>query len=150
MHVPLASDFTFWQNRITREQAESIAHRYSMYPSVHRVFIVAEVGRMSIHHIPLPLAHFEVALWLPMDPAFADFLVLTRVQPKHVHPNAVCIIFCLIVLCHRLSFELTPNILRMFFSSVQMLDNTLSLRPRRNKVLLFYSPPNKIDLKGSG
>lgn len=103
---------------------------------------------MSIRHIPLPLAHFEMGLRLPMDHAFVDFLVFARIQPGQVHPNVVRTIFCLICLCRRLRFELTSNILRIFISSLQMLDNTLSLRPRWNKVLLFDSPPNKIDFKG--
>lgn len=103
---------------------------------------------MSLLNIPLPLAHFEVRLRLPMDLAFVYFLVFARVQPGKIHLNTVRTIFCLICLCCRFSFELTPNILRMLFFSLRMSNNTLSLHPRRNKVLLFDSPPNKTDFKG--
>lgn len=103
---------------------------------------------MSLRHIPLPLAHFEVGLRLPMDPTFVDFLVFARVQPGQIHPNAIRNLFSLICLCRRLGFELSMNILRMFFSSLRMSDNTLSLHLRRNRVKLFDSPPNKIDFKG--
>lgn len=121
----LASDFSFWRRRLTQEQANSFTRSYSVDPNIYRVFAVPETGRMSLRHIPLPLAHFEVGLRIPLDPAFVEFLVCTRVQPYQIHPNAVRTLFFLICLCRRLSFKLTMNILRMFFFSLRMSDNTL-------------------------
>lgn len=36
----------------------------------------------------------------------------------------------------------------MFFSSLRITDNNLSLSPRKSKVQLLDSPPNKVDFKG--
>lgn len=94
---------------------------------------------MSTQHISLPLAHIEVGLRLPMDPAFVDFLVSARVQLWQLHPNAVQALFSLIYLGHRIGFELSMNILGMFYFALRMSDNTLSLRPFQNMVQLFDS-----------
>lgn len=120
-----------------REQAEFFASRYRIDPSIYRIFVVPEVGRMSIHNIPFLLTHFEVGLRLPMEPAFADFLIFARFQFGQIHPNAIRTLFCLICLFCRLDFELLMNILRIFFSSLCMSNNTLSLRSRWNKIQQF-------------
>lgn len=127
---------------------EFFARSYSINSSVYRVFVMPEAGKISTKHIPLPLAPFEVGLRLPMDPAFVDFLIYARVQPNQIHLNAICTILALIVLCRRLGFEFSINILIMFFSSLRMTDNNLSLRPRMNKVQLLDSLPNKVDFRG--
>lgn len=87
---------------------------------------------MSTFFIPIPIAHFQVELSLPLDPAFVYFLVFARAQPAQVHPNAVRTVMALIVLCRRLGVEFTPVILQHFFMPIRMTNNLLSLRPWRN------------------
>lgn len=53
----------------------------------------------------------------------------------------------LIVLCRRHGVEFTPAILQYFFMPLLSANNLLSLRPRRNRVVLFDPPPNKLEWK---
>lgn len=52
---------------------------------------------MSTKHIPLPFAHFDVGIRLPMDPAFVDFFVYALIQQDQIHPNAIQTFFPLFV-----------------------------------------------------
>lgn len=104
MPPPLSSDFALWRCKVSLEQAQSFARSYSVDPSIYKVFVVPEVGKISTKHIPLPFAHFDVGLRLPMDPAFVDFLVYASVQPGQIHPNVVRTVFPIIYLCRRLGF----------------------------------------------
>lgn len=105
-------------------------------------------SRLYFHHIPLPIAHFQAGLRLPLDPAFANFLIFSKVQPEQIRPNTVRTIMSLIVLCRRYRCEMMMKIVRMFFSCLWMLDNNHSLRRLPNRVRLFDSPPNRIEFKG--
>lgn len=53
----------------------------------------------------------------------------------------------LITLCRRQDVEFTPIILQNFFMLLCMVDNLLSLHPRRNQVVLFNPLPNRVDWK---
>lgn len=102
---------------------------------------------MSTFFIPIPVAHFRVRLRLPLHHAFINFLTFVRAQPAQLHPNAVRNVMAFIVLCCRHGVEFTPALLQTFFTPLQMVDNLLSLRPRRNQVALFNPLPNRVDWK---
>lgn len=53
----------------------------------------------------------------------------------------------LIVLCRRNGVEFTHRILRLFFTPLQMVENLISLRTRKNRVVLFNPLPNRVDWK---
>lgn len=94
------------------------------------------------------MVHFQVGLRLPLDPAFVDFLIYVRALPAQIHPNAVRNVMSLIVLCRGNGIEFTHQILSLFFTPLRMVDNFLSLRSRKNRVVLFNPLPNRVDWKG--
>lgn len=53
-----------------------------------------------------------------------------------------------IALCRRNGVEFTTKILCRFFTPLWMNDNVISLRPRRNQVILFDSLPYRVEYKG--
>lgn len=97
--------FALGNCRLSQSQADALVKKYNIDRDTYRVFVTPEAGEMSSRCIPLPLAHFEAGLRLPMDPAFGDFLVFARVQPGRIHPNSVRVLFALICLCRRLGCE---------------------------------------------
>lgn len=73
-------------------------------------------------------------------------MIYATVQAWQIHPNAIHTILSLIILC-RLACEMMSIILSIFFSSLHITNNNLSLRPQKNIVELFDSPPNRVDFK---
>lgn len=103
---------------------------------------------MSTFFIPISIAHFQVRLRLPLDPAFVDFLTFARAQLAQIHLNEVRNVIALIVLCRSHGVEFTPALLQIFFTPLRVVDNLLSLHPHRNHVALVSPLPSIVDWKG--
>lgn len=73
------SDFTLWRCQLNDYAATICIETFKIDRSLFRVFTTPFASRLSYHHIPIPTAHFQVGPRLPLDPTFADFLVITKV-----------------------------------------------------------------------
>lgn len=140
----LESEFALTKNLLYEADLGMLRLKYGISSSEYRLFLEKEVVEMSTKAIPIPVAHFEAGLWLPLDPGFVEFLIFVRAQPAHLHPNVVRLIMAMIVLCRRHGVEVSANLVRHFFSSLRMVNNVLSMRPRAGVVSLFDGLPNKI------
>lgn len=111
----LGTDFPLSQSILTVHDSRTVKVCYGVNPSIYRMFVTPFADRMSTFFIPIPIAHFQVRLRLPLDTTLVDFLVYVRAQPAQIHPNAVRNMMALIVFCHQNNIEFTHKILRMFF-----------------------------------
>lgn len=100
---------------------------------------------MTTTYILIPVSHLSASVRFPLDLAFVDFLHLAKIQPIQLHPNVIGIIFSLIVLCRRLGVEIYPHIVSLYFTPLLQVRSTISLRPSKNKILLFDALANKVD-----
>lgn len=144
MSSQLDSEFGLTKNVLTETDLSRLRLTYGIDMAEYRLFLEREVTEMSSKAISIPMAHFEAGLHLPLDSNFIEFLIFIRAQPAHLHPNTVCFIMAFIVLCRRLGVGISANLVRHFFSSLRMVNNVLSMRPRQNVISLFDGLPNKI------
>lgn len=108
------TNFTLWRCQLNDYAATLCIETFRIDRNSFKVFTTLFADRLSYHHISIPTAHFQVKLHLPLNPAFVDFLVFTKVQPGQIHSNVVRTIMSLVVFCHRLNSEMTMKILWMF------------------------------------
>lgn len=76
---PLSTDFTLWRYQLNDYTAILCTETFIIDRNMYRIFTTPFESRLSYHHIPLPIAHFQVGLRLPLDPVFIDFLVFSKV-----------------------------------------------------------------------
>lgn len=100
---------------------------------------------MTTIYILIFVSHLSASVHFPLHLAFVDILHFAKIQPGQLHPNANGIDFSLIVLCRRLGVEMTLHIVRLYFTPLRQVVSTISLRIRKNKILLFDAPANKVD-----
>lgn len=123
----LGSDVQLGQCGVSDQEVETLTFEYRFDQAIYRVFTTLVAGRMSTFFIPIPIAHFQVGLHVPLDIAFVDILTFAQAQPAQIHPNAVQNIMSLIFLCLRHGVEVTPALLQNFSVPLRMVDNLLSL-----------------------
>lgn len=109
------TDFTLSRCQLNDYTATLCIETFRIDRNLFRVFTTPFADRLSYHHISIPIAHFQAKLHLPLDPAFVDFLVFTKVQSGQIHSNVVRTIMSLVFFCHRLNCEMTMKIVWMFF-----------------------------------
>lgn len=138
------SAFGLTKNLATEADLSTLRLKFNIDRSKYRLFLKKEVTSMSTKAVPIPLAHFDAGLRLPLNLSLVNFLIFVRAQPAHLHLNTVRLVMCLIVLCRRFTVEMSENLLRHYFSSLRMTNNVLSMRPRNHVASLFCGLPNKI------
>lgn len=118
--------FSFARSTLTTKEVVGLCAKYRIDLNTYKLSVIPPPTLTTTTYTPLSVSHFLADVHFSMDPTFVDFLHFARIQPRQLHKNATRIILALIVLCRKFRVEMTPNIVRMYFTPLCHTGLTLS------------------------